>query len=72
MASKFEYDKKLDNIVEKTIEVIGSSKEQISEILEKTRNEYHELEEQINELKVRVRSVIKEVELLERKEKALS
>ncbi|HHV74129.1 MAG TPA: sensor histidine kinase [Thermoanaerobacterium sp.] len=70
MASKFEYDKKLDNIVEKTIEVIGSSKEQISEILERTRNECHLLEEQINELKVKVRFVIKEVEQLERKEKS--
>lgn len=69
MSHNFEYDKKLDNIVKKTIDVIDNSKEQIYEILEKTRNEYYDLENEINDLKVRIKAAIKDVEVLERKEK---
>lgn len=63
------YKKRLDNIVEKTIEVIESSKEQIFDILEKAKEEARRLEAQLEELKIQVINVIKEVELCERKEK---
>lgn len=63
------YKKRLDNIVEKTIEVIESSKEQIFDILEKAKEEARKLEGQLEELKVQVVNVIKEVELCERREK---
>jgi len=63
------YKKRLDNIVEKTIEVIENSKEQIFDILEKAKEEARKLEGQLEELKVQVVNVIKEVELCERREK---
>ncbi|MBE3592860.1 MAG: sensor histidine kinase [Thermoanaerobacter sp.] len=63
------YKKRLDNIVEKTIEVIENSKEQIFDILEKVKEEARKLEGQLEELKVQVVNVIKEVELCERREK---
>ncbi|SHE83733.1 two-component system, NarL family, sensor histidine kinase DegS [Thermoanaerobacter uzonensis DSM 18761] len=63
------YKKRLDNIVEKTIEAIESSKEQIFDILEKAKEEARKLETQLEELKIQVINVIKEVELCERKEK---
>jgi two-component system sensor histidine kinase DegS len=63
------YKKRLDNIVEKTIEVIENSKEQIFDILEKAKEEARRLEAQLEELKIQVINVIKEVELCERKEK---
>lgn len=63
------YKKRLDNIVEKTIEVIENSKEQIFDILEKAKEEAQKLEAQLEELKIQVINVIKEVELCERKEK---
>ncbi|UZQ82113.1 hypothetical protein OEI98_001901 [Thermoanaerobacter sp. RKWS2] len=64
------YKKRLDNIVEKTIEVIENSKEQIFDILEKAKEEARKLEGQLEELKVQVVNVIKEVELCERREKS--
>ncbi|AIS52739.1 signal transduction histidine-protein kinase/phosphatase DegS [Thermoanaerobacter kivui] len=67
--AEFTYKKRLDNIVEKTIEVIESSKEQIFDILEKAKEEVRKLEAQLEELKIQVINVIKEVELCERKEK---
>ncbi|MGH2330896.1 sensor histidine kinase [Thermoanaerobacter mathranii] len=63
------YKKRLDNIVEKTIEAIESSKVQIFDILEKAKEEVKRLEAQLEELKIQVINVIKEVELCERKEK---
>ena len=63
------YKKRLDNIVEKTIEAIESSKVQIFDILEKAKEEAKRLEAQLEELKIQVINVIKEVELCERKEK---
>ncbi|HHW57725.1 MAG TPA: sensor histidine kinase [Clostridia bacterium] len=63
------YKKRLDNIVEKTIEVIENSKEQIFDILEKAKEEARKLEGQLEELKIQVVNVIKEVEMCERKEK---
>lgn len=63
------YKKRLDNIVEKTIEAIESSKVQIFDILEKAKEEARRLEAQLEELKIQVINVIKEVELCERKEK---
>lgn len=69
MGSKFIYNKRLDNIIERTIQVIESSKEQIFDILEKAKEEVKKLEVELDELKVEVFNVIKEVELLEKKEK---
>lgn len=69
MAENIEYDKKLDNIVEKTINVIDSGKLQILEILEKTREEYYRIESEINELKIKIKTIIKEAEILENNEK---
>ncbi|MGB9780034.1 MAG: sensor histidine kinase [Caldanaerobacter sp.] len=63
------YQKRLENIVEKTIEVIENSKNQIFEILEKAKEEARRLEAQLEELKVQVINVIKEVEMCEKKEK---
>ncbi|HCD10057.1 MAG TPA: histidine kinase, partial [Thermoanaerobacter sp.] len=51
------YKKRLDNIVEKTIEVIESSKEQIFDILEKAKEEARRLEAQLEELKIQVINV---------------
>lgn len=69
MCSKFMYNKRLENIIERTIQVIESSKEQIFDILEKAKEEVRKLEIELDELKVEVFNVIKEVELLEKKEK---
>ncbi|MCS3915545.1 hypothetical protein M2349_000686 [Caldanaerobacter subterraneus subsp. tengcongensis MB4] len=68
-SSEVLYKKRLENIVEKTIEVIESSKQQIFEILEKAKDEARKLEAQLEELKVQVINVIKEVEMCEKKEK---
>jgi len=69
MGNEFTYNKKLDNIVEKTVEAIENSKNQIFDILEKAKEEVKRLEKQLEELKLRVSNIIKEVELCEKRER---
>ncbi|HHY90985.1 MAG TPA: sensor histidine kinase [Clostridiales bacterium] len=61
--------RKLNEILQQTIEVIEKSKEEIFDIAENARNECKRIESELEELKRRVSNIIKEVDELERLEK---
>lgn len=60
---------RVNNILQKTIQSIDSSKEEILEIVEYSRKECIKLEEELNEIRFRVDKVIEEVDALEIEER---
>ncbi len=61
--------KKMNEILQQTIDVIEKSKEEIFDIAENARNECKRIESELEDIKRRVSSMIKEVDELERLEK---
>ncbi len=53
---------RLDEIIDKTVETVGESREQIFEIGEKSRLEYHTLERELQEVRLKVAKVIEKTD----------
>ena len=60
---------RVNSILQKTIQSIDDSKEEILEIVEYSRKECMKLEEELNAIKIRVNKVIEEVDALEIEER---
>lgn len=67
--SKFNDMKMLDEIINRTVEAVEKSKEQIFDIAEQARREYERVQREAMEMQGQVMRVIEQVDLLERKEK---
>ncbi|NMA58071.1 MAG: sensor histidine kinase, partial [Clostridium cochlearium] len=61
--------KRVNNILQKTIQSIDDSKDEILEIVEYSRKECIKLEEELNKIRFRVNEVIEEVDALEVEER---
>ncbi|MBU8905979.1 sensor histidine kinase [Desertibacillus haloalkaliphilus] len=59
--------KNLDMIIEKTIETVGNSREQIFEIGEHSRKEYRTLEQELKDVRIKVATVIEKADHTETK-----
>ena len=68
-SSKVDKVSKINKILEKTIQSIDDSKEEILEIVEHARRECIKIKEELDEIRVKVDKVIEEVDFLEIEEK---
>ncbi|WP_110250105.1 sensor histidine kinase [Streptohalobacillus salinus] len=59
----------LDAIIDDMLETVNHSKDEIFKITEDARDEYENLEKQLRQLRVQIEQIIRENDLLERKEK---
>jgi len=59
----------LDEIINKTIKAVESSKKEIYEIADTTRAEYYRMQKELQETKKEVNKIIKEVDSFEKKER---
>ncbi|MBU5437486.1 sensor histidine kinase [Tissierella sp. MSJ-40] len=69
MENKLPNIKKINEILDKTIKSITSSREEIHEVVDHSRNECKRLEDELNKLQSKTEKVIKEVDSLELEER---